>query len=239
MTLAAGDDAVLWDLERLQRARGLTQWMFAQFEPFVRGRILEVGAGIGTFSELLLSCPVSEVVLMEPHGPCVEVLRREFSDRPNVRITDEALPDAPSLAEERDSFDFVLCQNVLEHIEDDVGALEAMARVLCAGGRLGLLVPAHPCLYGKLDEAYDHLRRYTRPVVRSRLEASGFVVDDLYSFNALGIPGWWVQSRRGNAELSPRSLAAYELLLRAWKPLETRWRPPWGLSVIAQALKPA
>lgn len=238
MTVAAGDDAVLWDLERLQEARGLTQWMFEQFEPFVKGRILEVGAGIGTFSELLLTRPVSEMVLMEPHGPCVDALRREFSDRPNVRITDEALPDAPSLAGERDTFDFVLCQNVLEHIEDDVGALEAMAGMLRPGGRLGLLVPAHPRLYGKLDEAYDHFRRYTRPIVRSRLEAAGLVIDDLYSFNALGIPGWWVQSRRGTAELSPRLLAAYELLLRAWKPLETRWRPPWGLSVIAQARKP-
>lgn len=231
-------DAVLWDLERLRDARGLTSWMFEQFEPFVRGRVLEVGSGIGTFSELLLQRPISELFLMEPHQPCVEVLRREFEGRERVRIIDEGLPDAPSLAEERDTIDFILCQNVLEHIEDDVGALEAMVRMLRPGGRLGLLVPAHQWLFGKLDETYEHFRRYTKPMVRQRLEQVGFAVDEVYAFNALGIPGWWVQSRRSEPELSPRALQAYELMLRAWKPVESRWHPPVGLSVIAQARKP-
>ena len=231
-------DDVLWDLEHLKEARGLTDWMFEQFQQDVRGRVLEVGAGIGTFSELLLTKPVTELLLMEPYAPCVEVLRREFGPRDGVEVLDEALPDPPSLADESESIDFILCQNVLEHIEDDAAALATMARVLKPGGQLFLLVPANPRLYGPLDRAYEHFRRYTKPRVRERILGAGLELDELYSFNALGIPGWWVQNRRGtNAELSSNSLKAYELLLRAWKPVERRWRPPVGLSVVARARK--
>jgi SAM-dependent methyltransferase len=239
MAAEAVTDDVLWDLEHLKEARGLTNWMFEQFEQDVKGRVLEVGAGIGTFSELLLSKGVSDVLLMEPHGPCVEVLKAEFAERENVKVLAEALPDAPSLEREGESIDFILCQNVLEHIKDDALSLGAMAATLKPGGRLFLLVPANPSLYGPLDSAYGHERRYTKSLVRERVLGAGLELDDLYSFNALGIPGWWVQNRRGSdAELSSNSLKAYEMLLRAWKPIERRWRPPVGLSVIARARKP-
>jgi SAM-dependent methyltransferase len=238
MAVDVGADNVLWDLEHLKKARGLTNWMFEQFEQDVHGRVLEVGAGIGTFSELLLTKPVSEALLMEPHEPCVEVLEAAFSGRDNVRVLAEALPEAPSLAKESESVDFILCQNVLEHIENDAAALGAMARLLKPGGNLFLLVPANPRLYGPLDAAYGHFRRYTKTLVRERILGAGLMLDDLYSFNALGIPGWWVQNRRGeDAELSSRSLQAYEMLLRGWKPIERRWRPPAGLSVVARARK--
>jgi SAM-dependent methyltransferase len=182
---------------------------------------------------------VSELLLMEPYAPCVKVLEDELSGNDRVRVLAEALPDAPSLAGAEETVDFILCQNVLEHIEDDAGAMRAMAATLKPGGRLHLLVPANPRLYGPLDKAYEHFRRYTKPLVQERVLGAGLKIDDLYSFNALGIPGWWVQNRRGGAaELSSASLKAYEMLLRAWKPIERRWRPPVGLSVIARARKP-
>lgn len=231
---------VLWDLEHLKEARGVTDWMFEQFESDVKGRVLEVGAGIGTFSELLLEKPIEHLLVMEPWEPCVEVLNQEFGMNERVTVLDEALPGAPSLEGKDDTIDFILCQNVLEHIGDDQGALDAMAAALKPGGQLHLLVPANPRLYGPLDKSYAHFRRYTKGVVRERLMLAGLEVDDLYSFNALGIPGWWVQNRRGtDAEISSGSLKAYEALLKVWKPIEKRWRPPIGLSIIARARKPA
>jgi SAM-dependent methyltransferase len=234
----AGDN-VLWDLEHLKEARGLTEWMFEQFETDVKGRVLEVGAGIGTFSEILLGQPIDHLLAMEPWAPCVEVLEREFGGDDRVTVLAEALPGAPSLEGHDDTVDFILCQNVLEHIGDDLGALRSMVAALKPGGRLHLLVPAHPWLYGPLDHSYGHYRRYTRSAVRERLMLAGFEIDELYSFNALGIAGWWVQNRRGtDAEISSGSLRAYETLLKVWKPIERRLRPSIGLSVIARARKP-
>jgi SAM-dependent methyltransferase len=229
---------VLWDLEQLQRARGLTAWMFAQFADQVSGRVLEVGAGIGTFSALLLERPVSEVVLMEPHAACAEVLRRDFGSRPGVEVVEESLPDSPRLSAEPGTFDFALCQNVLEHIEDDAAALTAICAALKPGGSLGLLVPAHPRLYGSLDRTYGHFRRYTHAGLETAVRTAGLDVERAYSFNALGIPGWWVQGRKEEPGIGSRSLAIYEGLLRAWRPIEDRLSLPWGLSVIVRARRP-
>ena len=131
-----------------------------------------------------------------------------------------------------------MCQNVLEHIDDDGGAVASMAATLRPGGHMTLLVPAHPRLYNRLDRSYDHHRRYTRERLVGLVETAGLKLDDLYSFNLLGVPGWWVQGFRRSPGLGTGSLRVYEALLRAWKPVERRVRLPWGLSLIAHASRP-
>jgi hypothetical protein len=112
-----------------------------------------------------------------------------------------------------------------------------MAAVLKPGGRLLLLVPAGPRLFGPLDEVYGHHRRYTRDHLREVVASSGLEVEDLYAFNLLGVPGWWVSNLRRRRSISPASVRAYELLLRGWRPIERRVKPRWGLSLIVRARK--
>jgi SAM-dependent methyltransferase len=225
----------LWDLESLARATRLADWMFEQFAADAHGAVAEVGAGIGTFSGRLLASGVESLLLVEPEPGCVDALHERYRGDPRVRIAQEELPDAPSLGERPASFDFVLCQNVLEHIRDDATAVEAMGLALRPGGRLGLLVPAGPKLFGPLDRAYGHERRYTAESLRRLVEDAGLRLLDLYPFNTLGIPGWWAKNRTGAHSLGTRSLAVYEALLPLWRPLERRLRPPWGLSLVARA----
>jgi len=165
-------------------------------------------------------------------------LVREFGARANVTVARETLPESPALLAREGAIDFVLCQNVLEHISEEQASVQAMARALRPGGTLALLVPAHPRLYGNLDRAYGHYRRYTRARVRSLLAGADLEIVDLYSFNLLGVPGWAVNRFRSSPGISRGSLRAYEALLRAWQPVEDWRRPPWGLSVIAHARKP-
>jgi SAM-dependent methyltransferase len=223
------------DLEQLAGASRLADWMFEQFACAVRGRVIEVGAGIGTFSERLLEAGVEELLLIEPDPTCSAELRRRFGGNDMVDIATEALPDSPRLDNAAGSADFVLCQNVLEHIEDHEAAAAAMAAALRPGGRLTLLVPAHPRLFGSLDRAYGHHRRYTPALLAEVAASADLRVLDLYSFNTLGIPGWWVKTRRGASGVGTRSLAVYEALLRVWRPIERRVRMPWGLSLILHA----
>ena len=62
-------DEELWDLENLRTARRLCDWMYEQFRRFVGGDVVEVGAGIGTFSERLMAHPgVSRLLLVEPEA---------------------------------------------------------------------------------------------------------------------------------------------------------------------------
>lgn len=229
-----------WDVGNLRTARRLCDWMYEQYLPLVGGEVAEVGAGIGTFSERLAAHPgVSRLLLMEPEPACAEVLARSFENDERVTVARETLPDSRALSARAGHIDFLLCQNVLEHIALEGPAVRAMADALRPGGHLTLLVPAHPRLYGNLDRTYGHHRRYTRERLRGVLADAGLEIEDLYSFNLLGVPGWWLNRFRRSPGISRTSLKAYEALLQLWQPVERRHRPPWGLSLIAHARKPA
>jgi SAM-dependent methyltransferase len=239
-TMTTTTDHLLWDLENLAGAHRLCDWMFAQYTAYVpRARAAEIGAGIGTFSGRMLEAGAREVLLVEPDEVCARELRNRFGEDERVEVSEDALPDAPSLEARTGELDLVVSQNVLEHIDDHAAAVAAMAQALRPGGRMVLLVPAHPRLFGKLDERFDHHRRYTRAMLGGIVEEAGLEVERLYHFNLLGIPGWWVQNRRAEPSVSRRSLAAYEALVRLWRPLEERLSLPWGLSLIVHARRPA
>ncbi|MBA3298480.1 MAG: methyltransferase domain-containing protein [Thermoleophilaceae bacterium] len=231
--------AVLEELETLARARRLGDWMFEQLAGAARGRVAEVGAGIGTFSERLLAAGVEELLQIEPEPGCAEVLERRFEGDPRVTIAREQLPGSPTLRRRAGEFDLVLCQNVLEHIEDHEGAVAVMAGALRPGGELSLLVPAHPRLFGPLDAAYGHHRRYTKELLSRLVQEAGLEVEGLHHFNALGIPGWWLKNLTGASGIGPLALGAYELAVAAWRPLERRLCPPFGLSLIVRGRRPA
>ncbi|MDQ3433982.1 MAG: class I SAM-dependent methyltransferase [Actinomycetota bacterium] len=226
------------DLGKLARARRLGDWMFAQFEEYVSASVVEVGPGIGTFSERVLGAGAASLLLVEPEPSSAEVLEDLFAGDERVRVIREQLPEAPTLAAQQGRHDFILCQNVLEHIDDDAAAVKAMGAALRPGGRMTLLVPAHPRLYNSLDRAYGHHRRYGRERLRHLLEQAGMEVTGLYPFNLLGAPGWLLGGLRSSAGLGAASLAAYDLLVAGWRPIEERVRPPWGLSLVAHARRP-
>jgi 2-polyprenyl-3-methyl-5-hydroxy-6-metoxy-1,4-benzoquinol methylase len=233
------EDAVLQDLRILARARRLCSWMFDQFETPVGGRVAEIGAGIGTFSERLLANGAAELLLIEPEPASAAELDRKYARDPRVTVARERLPESPTLAAKAGTIDLILCQNVLEHVERDADAVRAMAAGLRPGGTLSLLVPAHPRLYGRLDAEYGHFRRYTRARLRSLMVDAGLEVRALYSFNLLGVAGWWLAGRRSSGRVGGVKLLIYDLAVPVWRRAEQRLKPPAGLSLVAHGRKPA
>jgi len=96
---------------------------------------------------------------------------------------------ADRLPFEGESFDLVTALDVVEHIDDDMGALREMRRVLKPGGMLLLTVPAYRFLWGRQDEINLHKRRYVAREVRSRLSAAGFEIRRLSYMNSILFPG--------------------------------------------------
>ena len=82
----------LWDLQRLAAARGLGDWMFDQYADRVGSDVVEVGAGIGTFTERLLARGAARVLAIEPEPACAAVLARRFGDDARVTVARELLP---------------------------------------------------------------------------------------------------------------------------------------------------
>lgn len=230
-----GDVEQLWDLHNLAEAHRLVEWTSEIVLSHVHGAVAEVGAGIGTYSERMLALGADPVVLFEPDEACLGVLHSRFGNDVRVTISDELLPGSPLLASRAGQLDCVVSQNVIEHIEDDLGAVQAMAAALRPDGVLSLQVPAHPGLYGGLDRVYGHYRRYTQESLRAVLEGAGLEVIEMRPFNLLGIVGWLVNRNRSEPRVSAPALKVFEGLVVPWRPIEERLRPRWGLSLIAHA----
>ena len=82
------------------------------------------------------------------------------------------LPDSIPVAPE--SADLIVLFDVLEHVEQDEASLVAMRRLLKPGGRIVLTVPAHQWLWSAHDVGLHHMRRYSRSLLRERIEKAGY-----------------------------------------------------------------
>lgn len=173
--------------------------MFERVRPWVSGRVLEIGSGIGNLSQFFVDRPV---VLTDTMPEYLERLRARFAHLPNVEVMRLYLPTPEGPVAER-RFDTIVCLNVLEHVADDWGSLVAMRRLLDPGGRLVLLVPALRALYGSLDRALGHVRRYTTGELRTKFARTGFRMRHLEYFNLAGIPGWWISGKLLRREIIP------------------------------------
>jgi len=130
-----------------------------------------------------------------------------------------------------------MCLNVLEHIDDDDAALSTFARLLQPGGRLVLQVPAMRALYGEIDRAIDHYRRYERADLTAQLQGHGFVVEEASYFNLPGIFGWYVNSVLLKRRAIPGLQARIANFLVPWLRVEQRLRPNRGMSLLVVARK--
>lgn len=220
-------------LRRMDRATNYNRWLFDRAAPHLGRRVLDVGAGIGTFTAL--AADGRAIVAIEPDTRFAEQLRDRFGGVPNVEIREA---EAASVEGDEAAFDSVICFNVLEHIADDGAALRRFRDVLAPGGRLLLLVPAHPWLYGAVDEVVEHQRRYRREALCRLLVSCELDVDELRYVNPLGALGWLASSRILRRKLLPeRSLLLYDRLVPLLRVLD-RLRLPFGLSVWAVARRP-
>jgi len=210
--------------------------MWERLEPYVGRRVLEVGAGVGNMTRFLLRR--ERVVATDLDAKYLQILHHLFDSYPHVTIERFDLGDGtrPAVGER---FDTVLCLNVLEHIDDDEATLCRLHDLLEPGGRMVLLVPALRSLYGSLDRALDHFRRYDRDELCDKLRRAGFVVEQSSFFNLLGVPGWYLNSRvLKRTSFPPVQLALYDRLVPLFR-LESRFRLPIGMSLIAIARRPA
>jgi glycosyltransferase involved in cell wall biosynthesis len=163
----------------------------------------------------------------------LSLLKNTFGKYKKFVIGRLYIPGAESERYRSYHIDSVICFNVLEHIEQDETALRNIYDLLEPGGRVLLLVPSHPWVYGSLDQHLGHRRRYRRRELKNRLEAQGFRVIYLKHFNRIGILGWFLNSkilrRKG---LSSFQLRVYNLLVPFFK-LEEFFPLPFGMSLLA------
>lgn len=225
------------DLEALADLRNYSRAILAQFAPHVRGRVLEVGAGIGNFAAHWVD-QVDSAVLVEPADNLFARLTERFAGDGRVRALH-------GTAEEADlplgGFDATIMVNVLEHVPDDGATVRRLFDVLRPGGVMLQFVPALPAIYGALDEELGHHRRYAKHALADVVRAAGFAIERVRWFDALGILPWFIvgrvlQSRR----IDPDSALLYDrVVVPALSRFERRVALPFGKNLICIARKPS
>jgi glycosyltransferase involved in cell wall biosynthesis len=178
-------------LARLNRAPRFTKWMADTIRPYMGQRVLEIGAGIGNLTSNLLPRTTYWASDINPHY--LDRLEKMKQTRPYLRVQYTDATAGETFPTEQ--FDTVICLNVVEHLQDDVRALQNIRGSLQKDGRAIVLVPNGPGLFGTLDTVLGHYRRYTREQLLEACTRAGFQVERVLKFNRIGAPGWWWNGR--------------------------------------------
>ena len=180
-------------LARLARASKFNAWMADTIRTYCGMRVLEIGSGVGNLTRKLI--PRDHYVASDINPLYLEPLTALSSEKPYLKATYCDVTDSASFPRSDEGFDTVICLNVVEHVEDDLKAMENIRSVLADGGTGIVLVPNGPWNFGTLDEVLGHHRRYTKETLRKLGEDSGFVVEKLIEFNRIGTPAWFLNGR--------------------------------------------
>ncbi|MFB3904984.1 MAG: glycosyltransferase [Acidobacteriota bacterium] len=229
-------DTGVLTLEVFEKAIRYNRWIFGRLRQHVGPRVLEVGAGIGNIIAELVNDPKVEQIVATDHAPgSLSIIRDRFStDTFLDTVVWDANQPIPSVLSGQ-TFDTVICTNVLEHVEHDDQALRSMKRLLKPDGKLLLLVPAHPALFCTMDQELGHFRRYRRGELRSLLAETGFEVEDILDHNFFGAIGWFIAGKvLGRKQLSNGDIRRFDRLVPILRRLDLSLAPLFGgVSLIA------
>ncbi len=194
--------------------------------------ILEIGAGTGNLTKWLVG--KGKVTATDLSPEFVHTLQRRFSyfDETKARVWDASQPAWKGAG----NYDYIVAFNVLEHLEDDRGALKTWTSLLGENGKLIILVPHNQKFFCPLDTAVGHYRRYSRRELIEKAEAAGLTVRKSFYFNFLGVLGWWVNGiLLQRSQLNEGSVKLYALVKRFIWPIERFLEQYYGLSVVIVA----
>lgn len=156
------------ELELFDKAKNWKSYYGNIIKPFLKGDVLEVGAGIGATTRTLCNGAQNKWVCLEPDAALASQI--------NTLLKEKQLPACcelrtGTLADQSSGelFDTVIYIDVIEHIENDAAELIRAKNHLKPGGYLIILVPAHQWLYSPFDEAIGHFRRYNKNMLKAAI----------------------------------------------------------------------
>jgi SAM-dependent methyltransferase len=191
-------------LDLLKEARNYNRWLVDQVvaaAPPPAGKIVDLGAGRGTFAEMLRARGL-EVNCVEPDAENQVILREN-----GFRVATGMEEHEPG------SCAYIYTLNVLEHVPEDEALVRVAFSRLRNGGHFFIFVPAFPILWSRLDDYVEHQRRYRRASMVGMLGRAGFEVERARYADCLGFFAALIFGRSARAEISPRSIWFYDRIL--------------------------
>lgn len=227
------DHASLTTLESMNQAMWYNRWTLGKFAKYLYGDILEVGCGIGNFTPSLTR--YGRVWAFDADRHAVAKTKQRVKKNASVGFGD--IENGTYFFKNK-KFSTVVCLNVLEHVADDGRALANMRRLLLPGGYLILLVPIHASLFGTIDRAIGHHRRYNSKALIAEVTRRGFRIVSERKLNFFGAIGWFVTGKiLKRISVNSSYIRLFNLFSPLLLPLEDIISPPFGTSLLLIARK--
>lgn len=220
-------------LESMNQAVWFNQWTLNKFKSYLQGDILEVGCGIGNFTCTLAD--YGKVWAIDINSKYIKQLQKTKTHQTKFGMGD--IEKGEYFFGDK-KFDCIVCINVLEHIENDLSALNNFYKLLNKGGKLILMVPSNQFLYGEIDKSIGHYRRYNRLNLIEKLEQLDFKIIRSWKFNFLGAIGWFISGKiMKDTVVKQWKIRIFDFIARFTLPLEDVLEPPIGTSILIIAQK--
>ena len=220
----------------LRNATEFHAWTFDWIQPFLSGRILDIGGGTGNHIQRLTKY---ELVSIDLSATCIAELRERHKSRCDWSFLKGDITDPEFVSQLGEgSFDTILSCNVFEHIVNDSLAFSHSAKLLKPGGRIVLILPAHAALYGCMDHIAGHHRRYDKLLAHKRLIEAGLVPLHLRYVNLIGALGWFINNRilrhdsLSSSAINSQIRIFDHFVIPVMRVLEGRLGMPFGQSLI-------
>ena len=236
MTINDIDKEGLETLNVIEKANNFNKWMYDTIKPHCKGKVLEIGCGIGNISEFFIKDRF-DIVLSDLRDSYIEIVKNKFTNKVlKINLVDSNFDD--KYKELIGTFDTVFALNVIEHIKDDIKAIENCKKLLNKNGHLIILVPAFQFLYNNFDIELEHFRRYTHKSLRKCLIENKFVIKKIFSFNLIGIFGWFYSGTILKKKIIPEGqMKLYNKLIFLFKFFDLFVFSKIGLSVVSFSIK--
>lgn len=229
------------DLEAMSFAVNYHRWILNEFRPFLGKNLVEVGAGSGSFSEMLLGEKPESLAMVEPSEMFSHLRQNVSQIETETRTTfyQAIFAEARAGIINQKRPDSVVYVNVLEHIEDDSAELEMIYDTLENKGRCFIFVPALMALYGDFDRRIGHFRRYTKSEIEEKCRAAGFKVLKSKYFDFAGMLPWYVKYKLLKSDsLESGAVELYDkFVVPAIRLAENLITPPVGKNLLLIAEK--
>jgi protein-L-isoaspartate O-methyltransferase len=226
------------ELSLFEKAVNWKAYYGSKLKPYLKNRVLEVGAGIGGTTLSLCDGSQKEWLCVEPDATLASDVSRliETKKLPSCcHLHVGTLSNLPKQA----PFDAIMYIDVVEHIEDDRSELALAYEHLAPNGVLIVLVPAYQWLYSPFDKAIGHYRRYTRSMLLKAMPPQSKILHAWYldSFGLLASSANKVLLKQSNP--TPKQIKFWDsMLVPVSKVTDKIVQHRFGKSVLVIAQKP-
>ncbi len=223
-------------LDAISEADKFNDWMYSTIKPFAKGKILEIGSGIGNISNSFIKDNKSIMLSDIREGYCDRLENRfkgkeSFLGTQIMNLTDPEFDT--QFKNQLESYDTVFALNVVEHIYDDSLAIKNARKLLKKGGHLIILVPSYNQLMNGFDKELGHYRRYNKKTLAALFNQNDLEIIHQQYFNFMGIFGWYVSGNILKNDTIPQGqMNLYNTLVPVFKLIDTLILKKVGLSTI-------